>query len=93
MLSLLCTQILFVTYFPYCCFRWWAPSKFDPVKSPMLFFKNGNPVIPPLPTDAGLDLVLKHMVLLQLSFSDLIIMDKESTLSNLARMIVLHKSC
>nr|GME02227.1 protein trichome birefringence-like 13 isoform X2 [Ipomoea batatas]GME15172.1 protein trichome birefringence-like 13 isoform X2 [Ipomoea batatas] len=28
----------------------------------MLFFKNGNPVIPPLPTDAGLDLVLKHMI-------------------------------
>ncbi|XP_019172921.1 PREDICTED: protein trichome birefringence-like 13 [Ipomoea nil] len=41
---------------------WWAPSKFDPVKSPMLFFKNGNPVIPPLPPDAGLDLVLKHMI-------------------------------
>ncbi|KAL3843829.1 hypothetical protein ACJIZ3_001232 [Penstemon smallii] len=41
---------------------WWAPSKFDPVKSPMLFFKNGVPVIPPIPPDAGLDMVLAHMV-------------------------------
>lgn len=42
---------------------WWAPSKFDPVKSPMLFFENGQPVIPPIPPDAGLDKVLKHMIL------------------------------
>lgn len=42
--------------------RWWAPSKFDPVKSPMLFFENGQPVIPPVSPDAGLDMVLKHMV-------------------------------
>ncbi|KAL5174843.1 Protein trichome birefringence-like 13 [Glycine soja] len=41
---------------------WWAPSKFDPVKSPMLFFKNGQPVIPPLRPDQDLDLVLKHMI-------------------------------
>ncbi|XP_024027209.1 protein trichome birefringence-like 13 [Morus notabilis] len=41
---------------------WWAPSKFDPVKSPMLFFENGQPVIPPVSPDAGLDMVLKHMV-------------------------------
>ncbi|PKI51203.1 hypothetical protein CRG98_028410 [Punica granatum] len=42
---------------------WWAPSKFDPVKSPMLFFEKGRPVIPPIPPHAGLDLVLKHMIL------------------------------
>ncbi|XP_027347772.1 protein trichome birefringence-like 13 [Abrus precatorius] len=41
---------------------WWAPSKFDPGKSPMLFFKNGEPVIPPLRPDQGLDMVLKHMI-------------------------------
>ncbi|XP_028797675.1 protein trichome birefringence-like 13 [Neltuma alba] len=41
---------------------WWAPSKFDPVKSPMLFFNKGQPVIPPLPPDRGLDLVLEHMI-------------------------------
>lgn len=48
----------------WCCLinRWWAPSKFDPVKSPMLFFENGQPVIPPIPPDAGLDKVLNHMV-------------------------------
>ncbi|KAL8139635.1 hypothetical protein V2J09_005656 [Rumex salicifolius] len=40
---------------------WWAPAKFDPVKSPMLFFNNGVPIMPPIPPDAGLDLVLKHM--------------------------------
>lgn len=40
---------------------WWAPSKFDPVKSPMLFFENGLPVMPPVPPDVGLDMVLKHM--------------------------------
>ncbi|XP_022984548.1 protein trichome birefringence-like 13 [Cucurbita maxima] len=41
---------------------WWAPSKFDPVKSPMLFFEKGLPVIPPVPPDIGLDMVLKHMI-------------------------------
>ncbi|KAG6692816.1 hypothetical protein I3842_10G133400 [Carya illinoinensis] len=41
---------------------WWAPSKFDPVKSPVLFFKKHHPVIPPIPRDVGLDMVLKHMV-------------------------------
>lgn len=41
---------------------WWAPSKFDPEKSPMLFFENGQPVIPPVPSDVGLDMVLKHMI-------------------------------
>lgn len=41
---------------------WWAPSKFDPVKSPMLFFKKGQPVIPPLRPDQGLDMVLEHMI-------------------------------
>uniref|UniRef100_A0A7N0TML3 Trichome birefringence-like N-terminal domain-containing protein n=1 Tax=Kalanchoe fedtschenkoi TaxID=63787 RepID=A0A7N0TML3_KALFE len=41
---------------------WWAPSKFDPVKSPMLFFKAGQPVIPPRTPDAGLDMVLEHMI-------------------------------
>ncbi|XP_021300154.1 protein trichome birefringence-like 13 [Herrania umbratica] len=43
--------------------HWWrAPSKFDPVKSPMLFFEKGLPVIPPVPPDVGLDKVLKHMI-------------------------------
>ncbi|XP_016442990.1 protein trichome birefringence-like 13 [Nicotiana tabacum] len=41
---------------------WWAPSKFDPVKSPMLFFEKGNPVVPPVSPDRGLDMVLKHMI-------------------------------
>ncbi|GAA0153422.1 hypothetical protein LIER_11665 [Lithospermum erythrorhizon] len=41
---------------------WWAPSKFDPVKSPMLFFQNGLPVIPPVHPEAGLDMALKHMI-------------------------------
>ncbi|KAL4338820.1 hypothetical protein HN51_049055 [Arachis hypogaea] len=41
---------------------WWAPSKFDPVKSPMLFFKKGQPVLPPLPPDQGLDMALEHMI-------------------------------
>ncbi|KAI3445851.1 hypothetical protein Pfo_002516 [Paulownia fortunei] len=41
---------------------WWAPSKFDPVKSPMLFFEKGVPVTPPVTPDAGLDMVLRHMV-------------------------------
>ncbi|KAK7252237.1 hypothetical protein RIF29_36051 [Crotalaria pallida] len=41
---------------------WWAPIKFDPVKSPMLFFNKGEPVIPPLPPDRGLDMVLENMI-------------------------------
>ncbi|KZV38046.1 protein trichome birefringence-like 13 [Dorcoceras hygrometricum] len=41
---------------------WWAPSKFDPVKSPMIFFEKGLPVIPPIPPDIGLDMVLRHML-------------------------------
>lgn len=41
---------------------WWAPVKFDPVKSPMLFFKEGKPVLPPVSPDAGLGMVLKHMI-------------------------------
>ncbi|CAM8906982.1 unnamed protein product [Rhodiola kirilowii] len=41
---------------------WWAPSKFDPIKSPMLFFKGGQPFNPPrMPAD-GLDMVLEHMI-------------------------------
>lgn len=40
---------------------WWTPEKFDPVKSPMLFFNNGVPIVPPISPDVGLDLVLKHM--------------------------------
>ncbi|KAB2636129.1 protein trichome birefringence-like 13 [Pyrus ussuriensis x Pyrus communis] len=43
---------------------WWAPSKFDPTKSPMLFFEKGRPVVPPVLPDVGLDMVLKHMVML-----------------------------
>ncbi|XP_030944948.1 protein trichome birefringence-like 13 isoform X2 [Quercus lobata] len=42
---------------------WWAPSKFHPVKLPMLFFEKGEPIIPPIPPHVGLDMVLKHMVL------------------------------
>ncbi|KAK9001557.1 hypothetical protein V6N11_083338 [Hibiscus sabdariffa] len=34
---------------------WWAPSKFNPIKSPMLFFEKGMPVIPLIPPDVGLD--------------------------------------
>ncbi|KAG6406706.1 hypothetical protein SASPL_134315 [Salvia splendens] len=41
---------------------WWAPSKFDPVKTPMLFFEKGVPVTPPLTPNAGLDMVLRHMI-------------------------------
>uniref|UniRef100_A0A3Q7ERK1 Trichome birefringence-like C-terminal domain-containing protein n=1 Tax=Solanum lycopersicum TaxID=4081 RepID=A0A3Q7ERK1_SOLLC len=37
--------------------RWWAPSKFDPVKSPMLFFEKGNPVVPPQSLDRGLGMI------------------------------------
>ncbi|KAK1359146.1 Protein trichome birefringence-like 13 [Heracleum sosnowskyi] len=40
---------------------WWAPSKFDPVKSPMLFFEKGMPLVPPISPEAGLDMVLGHM--------------------------------
>ncbi|KAL9240503.1 hypothetical protein vseg_014713 [Gypsophila vaccaria] len=43
--------------------HWWvAPSKFDPVKSPMLFFKDGMPILPPVTPDVGLDMVLKHTI-------------------------------
>ncbi|KAF9587694.1 hypothetical protein IFM89_004526 [Coptis chinensis] len=42
---------------------WWAPSKFDPINSPMLFFEKGLPVIPPIQPDLGLDVVLKQMVM------------------------------
>ncbi|XP_021814490.1 protein trichome birefringence-like 13 [Prunus avium] len=42
---------------------WWAPSKFDPTKSPMLFFEKGQPVLPPVLPDVGLDMALKHMVM------------------------------
>ncbi|KAJ4980710.1 hypothetical protein NE237_031547 [Protea cynaroides] len=41
---------------------WWAPSKFDPIKSPMLFFEKDLPVIPPINPEDGLDMVLKHMI-------------------------------
>ncbi|KAK2648812.1 hypothetical protein Ddye_016301 [Dipteronia dyeriana] len=41
---------------------WWAPSKFHPTKSPMLFFEKDQPVIPPIPPDVGLNEVLKHMI-------------------------------
>ncbi|XP_074291597.1 protein trichome birefringence-like 13 [Silene latifolia] len=41
---------------------WWAPKKFDPVKSPMLFYKDGMPINPPVTPDTGLDLVLEHMI-------------------------------
>ncbi|MBA0581184.1 hypothetical protein Gorai_023369, partial [Gossypium raimondii] len=44
----------------YVCSWWWAPSKFDPIKSPMLFFERGLPLIPPIPPDVGFDKVLKH---------------------------------
>ena len=52
----------FLEFFVIYINRWWAPSKFDPVKSPMLFFKNGQPIIPPISPDRGLDMVLDHMV-------------------------------
>lgn len=41
---------------------WWAPEKFDPVKSPMLFFEGGEPIIPTKSPEEGLDLVLKNML-------------------------------
>ncbi|XP_073115619.1 protein trichome birefringence-like 13 isoform X2 [Elaeis guineensis] len=44
--------------------HWWlAPSKFDPVQSPMLFFEKGLPVLPHVSPEVGLDMALKHMVL------------------------------
>lgn len=44
--------------------HWWlAPSKFDPVRSPMLFFENDSPVLPPVSPELGLDMALKHMIL------------------------------
>ncbi|KAG6505811.1 protein trichome birefringence-like 13 isoform X1 [Zingiber officinale] len=42
---------------------WWAPSKFDPVQSPMLFFENGLPVLPPVTPEIGFSLALRHMIL------------------------------
>nr|XP_004289727.2 PREDICTED: protein trichome birefringence-like 13 [Fragaria vesca subsp. vesca] len=42
---------------------WWAPAKFDPINSPLLFFENGQPVVPPVLPDVGFDMVLKHMVM------------------------------
>ncbi|XP_010530681.1 PREDICTED: protein trichome birefringence-like 13 [Tarenaya hassleriana] len=41
---------------------WWASSKFDPVNSPMLFFEGGQPILPPIPPEVGLDRVLKNMI-------------------------------
>ncbi|WOL10428.1 protein trichome birefringence-like 13 [Canna indica] len=41
---------------------WWAPSKFDPVKSPMLFFEKGSPILPPITPEVGIDVALKNMV-------------------------------
>ncbi|XP_074327848.1 protein trichome birefringence-like 13 isoform X2 [Apium graveolens] len=43
--------------------HWWrAPSKFDPAKSPVLFFEKDLPLVPPISPDDGLDLVLKNMI-------------------------------
>ncbi|PUZ72117.1 hypothetical protein GQ55_2G367600 [Panicum hallii var. hallii] len=42
---------------------WWAPLKFDPIQSPMLFFEKGKPIVPPLLPSAGLDLALQHMIM------------------------------
>ncbi|XP_066400018.1 protein trichome birefringence-like 13 [Miscanthus floridulus] len=42
---------------------WWAPSKFDPIRSPMLFFEKGRPIVPPLLPPAGLDLALQNMIM------------------------------
>lgn len=41
---------------------WWAPTKFDPVKSPMLFFEKGKPILPLKTPEEGLDMVLKNMI-------------------------------
>lgn len=49
--------------------RWRAPSKFDPVKSPMLFFEKNQPLIPPVLPAVGLDKVLKHVVQSPSAFS------------------------
>lgn len=43
-------------------FRWWVPTKFDPVKSPMLFLEKGKPILPLKTPEEGLDMVLKNMV-------------------------------
>ncbi|GAY61368.1 hypothetical protein CUMW_209440, partial [Citrus unshiu] len=40
-----------------CKLLWWAPAKFDPVKSPMLFFEKDKPVIPPVQPNVGLDMI------------------------------------
>lgn len=43
--------------------HWWqAPVKFDPAKTPMLFFEGGEPVIPTRSPEEGLDMVLKYMI-------------------------------
>lgn len=42
---------------------WYAPSKFDPIQSPMLFFEKGMPVSPPVPPELGMDMALKHVIL------------------------------
>ncbi|XP_024517733.1 protein trichome birefringence-like 13 isoform X1 [Selaginella moellendorffii] len=41
---------------------WFAPEKFNPVTSPMLFFENGKPIVPPKSPREGLDLTLKYML-------------------------------
>ncbi|XP_068645688.1 protein trichome birefringence-like 13 [Aristolochia californica] len=44
--------------------HWWrAPSKFDPIHSPMIFFEGGSPVLPPISPEFGLDMTLKYMTL------------------------------
>lgn len=42
---------------------WYAPSKFDPIQSPMLFFEKGMAVLPPVLPEHGMDMALKHMIL------------------------------
>ncbi|MCO5587109.1 hypothetical protein L7F22_041056 [Adiantum nelumboides] len=41
--------------------HWWGFDKF-PLDSPLLFFKDGKPIIPPLNLRNGLRVVLQHMV-------------------------------
>ncbi|KAH9314168.1 hypothetical protein KI387_022795 [Taxus chinensis] len=41
---------------------WWAPVKFDPVKSPMLFFEKDQPILPTKSPEEGLDMALQNMV-------------------------------
>ncbi|MQL73104.1 hypothetical protein Taro_005468 [Colocasia esculenta] len=41
---------------------WYAPSKFDPVESPMLFFEKGMPLVPVVSPEYGLDMALKNMI-------------------------------